>query len=300
MAKHHPVILLSYSWCVVMMVVTMPRWVWGFTPNLPPPHVEYHGTATSSIFILMRGRGGSYRSTGSGAISYPTTLSSRGANRSHWVALHAKQQRRRRRRQDFPDNDNDASASTNTNGDDLPDFDLIEDVSDATQSSSSLSRNADTNNPSGSQPTSEMNYVTSNMMKRNTNTSTRSVSDLLKDRSLESKFVFEGESTVDLPDLSKRTAPTATTVTNPDNINKLPKRERDEARRQAARARDEAKANSAEIRTIPFLTDETGKITGFKVLETGTWLGIFLLVAWEIYLNSPFFDRAAPMAPIVY
>lgn len=30
------------------------------------------------------------------------------------------------------------------------------------------------------------------------------------------------------------------------------------------------------------------------------WLGIFLLVGWEFYLNSPLFDRAAPMAPVLY
>lgn len=38
----------------------------------------------------------------------------------------------------------------------------------------------------------------------------------------------------------------------------------------------------------------------FKLLENGAWVGIGLLVLWEIYINSPFFDRAAPLIPVVY
>ncbi len=38
----------------------------------------------------------------------------------------------------------------------------------------------------------------------------------------------------------------------------------------------------------------------FKLLENGAWVGIGLLVVWEIYINSPFFDRAAPLIPVVY
>ena len=37
-----------------------------------------------------------------------------------------------------------------------------------------------------------------------------------------------------------------------------------------------------------------------KLLENGAWVGIGLLVVWEIYINSPFFDRAAPLIPVVY
>ena len=37
-----------------------------------------------------------------------------------------------------------------------------------------------------------------------------------------------------------------------------------------------------------------------KVLENGAWVGIGLLVLWEFYINSPFFDRAAPLIPVVY
>ncbi|KAL7525199.1 hypothetical protein ACHAWF_001253 [Thalassiosira exigua] len=37
-----------------------------------------------------------------------------------------------------------------------------------------------------------------------------------------------------------------------------------------------------------------------KLLENGAWVGIGLLVVWEIYINSPFFDRSAPLIPVVY
>ena len=52
------------------------------------------------------------------------------------------------------------------------------------------------------------------------------------------------------------------------------------------------------IATLGPATDKPGVLQ--KLLEAGTWLGIFLLVAWEFYINSPLFDRAAPMAPVVY
>lgn len=37
-----------------------------------------------------------------------------------------------------------------------------------------------------------------------------------------------------------------------------------------------------------------------KLLENGAWVGIGLLVLWEFYINSPFFDRTLPMIPPVY
>ena len=49
------------------------------------------------------------------------------------------------------------------------------------------------------------------------------------------------------------------------------------------------------------ITDgDTGEVKPLKIVEAGAWLGIFLLVAWEIYINSPFFERAAPLIPVVY
>ncbi|GMI36187.1 hypothetical protein TrCOL_g6975 [Triparma columacea] len=41
-------------------------------------------------------------------------------------------------------------------------------------------------------------------------------------------------------------------------------------------------------------------LTFIKVVEKATWAGIAGLVIWEAYINSPLFERAAPMAPVVY
>ncbi|GAX26547.1 hypothetical protein FisN_23Lh075 [Fistulifera solaris] len=126
------------------------------------------------------------------------------------------------------------------------------------------------------------------MMGSSNQQSARSIDELLRDRSLERKFEFDepvDESIPDLVDLA-RAGPTVS---------------RKEQRRQAAVARDAAKPVEAEPLRLPFeMTNAKGEIQFNKVLEAGAWLGIFLLIGWEIYINSPFFERAAPMAPIVY
>lgn len=30
------------------------------------------------------------------------------------------------------------------------------------------------------------------------------------------------------------------------------------------------------------------------------WAGIYILIGWEFYINSPLFERAAPLAPVVF
>ncbi|GMI06538.1 hypothetical protein TrVE_jg200 [Triparma verrucosa] len=50
----------------------------------------------------------------------------------------------------------------------------------------------------------------------------------------------------------------------------------------------------------PKTSPEKKEINYLKILENSTWVGIGLLVLWEVYINSPLFERAAPMAPIVY
>ena len=37
-----------------------------------------------------------------------------------------------------------------------------------------------------------------------------------------------------------------------------------------------------------------------KLLENGAWAGIGSLLLWEVYINSPLFERAAPLIPVVY
>ena len=68
------------------------------------------------------------------------------------------------------------------------------------------------------------------------------------------------------------------------------------AQRKAAAAQREAEA---EAEKSPF-DDLFKDLNALKVLENGAWVGIGLLVLWEFYINSPFFDRAAPLIPVVY
>lgn len=49
-----------------------------------------------------------------------------------------------------------------------------------------------------------------------------------------------------------------------------------------------------------FLLGENGKFSGTKLLEAGAWTGIYSLVGWEVYINSPFFDRAGGIIPVVF
>lgn len=115
----------------------------------------------------------------------------------------------------------------------------------------------------------------------------RSVRELIADRALESKFEFEdddinGEALPDLPAVAP--------------LGK--KKSRQQVRKAAAEAAKQ-EAEDSFLNKIPFIVED-GEVKPLKVLEAGTWLGIFILIAWEIYLNSPLFERAAPMAPIVY
>ena len=65
------------------------------------------------------------------------------------------------------------------------------------------------------------------------------------------------------------------------------------------RTKDEESSSSWEQRN-EWITSLFTDLNIVKVTEHGAWVGIGLLVVWEIYINSPFFDRAAPLIPVVY
>jgi len=46
--------------------------------------------------------------------------------------------------------------------------------------------------------------------------------------------------------------------------------------------------------------EKEGPVPFNKVIENITWFGIGLLAVWEIYINSPFFERVEPMIPTVF
>jgi hypothetical protein len=252
-------------------------------------------------------------------------------------ALGAKQRRRRPQRQQGDADDDadggeeggaageydfsDGSTSSSSLGNDvadLPDFVLPEDDDDASASASSSS------SPS---PASSSTYAASDAPQGQARTKkaaaasagtpveVKSIRELLGDRSLEKKMVFDGASgkaaaaaaasaeEEELPDLAELAA----------SRTKSFKRQEQAARKAALQASaaessngdkedDTASLLKGVISKLPIIevTNDKGEVTPNKLLEAGTWLGIFLLVAWEFYINSPLFDRAAPMAPVVY
>jgi hypothetical protein len=198
-------------------------------------------------------------------------------------ALHAEKRRRRRRptgtdgvsggKDSSPDGGDSTSSSS-----ELPDFDLDDEEDETPKPKRRVITNPDEITPS---------------MMGSADAPVGSIRDLLLDRSLEAKFEFDEEETDDsLPDLI------ALSQARGDDLGGK-KTGRKADRRAAAIAAKQAEPEPL-FANLPFVSDDKGKVRPVKVLEAGAWAGIILLFTWEIYLNSPFFDRAAPMAPVVF
>lgn len=207
------------------------------------------------------------------------------------VACFAKRKKRRQNR-----DDDDSSDS------DLPDFDVGGDTGDGNNEplESSASSSSRTRGGSGDRTTPA---VTSAMMGSPTS-DVKSVRELLGDRSLERKMIFDEPSPISdgdppLPDLvqiaRQQRGGNANTTSNTRAKTSAGKKRRS---RTATPVEEEEEENL--LSKVPFILNDKGEISPQKLLEAGTWLGIALLVLWEVYINTPFFDRAAPMAPVVY
>lgn len=208
----------------------------------------------------------------------PCASLSRSASRANQTPLLAKKKKRRKRKE--PSTPASSSSSPVGSDDELPDFDLGDDEGGATSSAT----------PKMASAPADPDAITDAMM--GTQKPLGSVKDLIADRSLEKNFMFD-EPENPLPDLGE--------LKTPQPIGK--KKARQEARRAAAIAEEEETSIvdtvSDALESLPFLKSDR-ESSELKLVENATWLGIFLLVAWEIYINSPFFERAAPIAPIVY
>lgn len=197
------------------------------------------------------------------------------------------------------DDDDDDSVSGKVN--ELPDFDLGDDGNEAASGSSVSASKSKKPTSAYIDPLGE---ISANMMGSTDRPGAKSVKELLNDRSLERKFEFldsvvGGAADVDdsLPDLLAPLKGKSVVVSSGPS-----KRERQAATRLEAQAAADKKKEEEEslLAKLPLIRDEKGEISPVKILENATWACIWALVAWEIYLNSPFFDRAAPMAPVVY
>jgi hypothetical protein len=144
----------------------------------------------------------------------------------------------------------------------------------------------------------------------------QSISETLRDRSLEKFMNFEkmieqdggGDVVADLPDfdeviarrkqregLERDVGTTSSTAFGTDGGGVgegMGKKAARNAQRKAAALQREA---DVEADKSPF-----EGVNILKLLENGAWVGIGLLVLWEFYINSPFFERAAPLIPVVY
>lgn len=138
-----------------------------------------------------------------------------------------------------------------------------------------------------------------------------SIKDTLADRSLEKLMNFDkmieqdggaGER-VDLPEfddviarrrarLGEEDGASSTTAVTSIDTSGLGKKAARDAQRKAAAIQREAEL---EEQKSPF-----EGLNILKLLENGAWVGIGLLVLWELYINSPFFERAMPLIPVVY
>ena len=190
--------------------------------------------------------------------------------------LHMAKKKRRRRKEELT-----PSTSSGDYDDDLPDFDLGDEEEE-------ISRPTTWTNPNDG--------ITTAMM--GTEKPLQSVKELITDRSLEKAFVFD-EPENPLPDFAELKSGTLPAVSK--------KKARAQARKAAAVKQEQESKESGSLvenasdllERVPFLKSDR-EDPALKLVENATWLAIFLLVAWEIFINSPFFDRAAPMAPIVY
>ncbi|KAL3804996.1 hypothetical protein ACHAWO_001854 [Cyclotella atomus] len=245
---------------------------------------------------------------------------------------------KRRRRKDAPQP---------TNTDDLPDFDLDEDV---TVESSSTVKKVEQPKPTAAVPSPKAKpSSTSNPtpIKRGSGLSSTLASDLggnvdgldedlilsamrgqgeawapptsiedtLRDRSLEKYMNFErqiavdgasSDVVVDLPTMeeviSRRKKMEAAAAVQEGRIEEAARLIDTEGMGKKAAKKAERKAAAMQREEM----EENGGgfslegLNVLKLLENGAWLGIGLLVVWEIYINSPFFERAAPLIPAVF
>uniref|UniRef100_A0A6U9XS66 Uncharacterized protein n=1 Tax=Pseudo-nitzschia australis TaxID=44445 RepID=A0A6U9XS66_9STRA len=213
------------------------------------------------------------------------------------VVLAAKKKRRRRRKDSSPasspskepeDNFESSSSVELPGTGELPDFDL-----DAESAPIEKKKKI---NPD---------EITVNMMGSG-NKASRTLDELISDRALESKFEFDEKGDPGIPDFVDLAQASSTTPTYSADDPLSTAGVGTKKQRRAERVANAIAAKEAEEEQKPFLAqfpqflNEKGDVSAIKVLEQGAWVGIFILIGWEVFINSPFFDRAGPMAPIVY
>jgi len=217
-------------------------------------------------------------------------------------------EKKRRRRKDKPsgsDNMYNEVEQLLSDEDELPDFDLVEDIDVMENKKSAIKGSV--NNPSainaGSSPRKPVDVNDPEIMaamrvtKGTGAISVSSTRELLRSRNreLERKLIVN-DVVQEVPSLVEYTK-------SKGEGSKIGKKAAKREARIAAALESKGEGNSGEksfFDLIPFLNKDGEKKSPIKLLEEGTWACIYILVAWEVYINSPFFERQAPMAPVVF
>lgn len=238
------------------------------------------------------------------------------------TVLCAKKKRRRRKESSSP-----PPPTPQVNEDDeLPDFDLVEDIDlqSSTNTPKSTMTSSSTSGISASPApvkkkafdVNDPDVIAAMKAPKGSDSvgSPTSTKDLLRkrNRELEQKLVAD-EIVEDVPSFAdynakkgNRSGGNNTIDTGSGMGKKAMKREQRRAAALEAEGnnlQEEENVVSQLLSKLPFVNNDEGEKeekSAVKLLEEGTWACIYILVAWEFYINTPLFNRAAPMAPVVF
>lgn len=140
----------------------------------------------------------------------------------------------------------------------------------------------------------------------------KSVDDTISDRGLEKFMNFDkmieqdgrSEAPIDLPTMDevisrrKKREKAAGNVIEGGYVDTdgMGKKAAKKAQRKAAALQEE----EMELAEASPFADALKDLNGVELLSKGAWAGIALLILWEFYINSPWFDRAMPLIPAVF
>lgn len=179
------------------------------------------------------------------------------------MRLPAKKRRRRRNDEESTDDAPPEGDSLLQEGE-LPDFDLDSpDAYDKDEQSSPRRANVI---PDEITP----------LMMGDANRAVRSVNELISDRSLENKFEFEEKGDPSVPDFTElaRASTSLSSTSSPsssldDAVSLGKKKQRQAERRANAVKTKEEEPQENPLSNVPFLTNEAGKFSAIKLLESG-------------------------------
>mmetsp|Transcript_24645 Transcript_24645/g.23668 ORF Transcript_24645/g.23668 Transcript_24645/m.23668 type:complete len:264 (-) Transcript_24645:64-855(-) len=167
----------------------------------------------------------------------------------------------------------------------LPEFDLNEDVDIFTSTTKQKSSPMDMSDPKvleAMKGTSKVRGV-------------RATNNLVKDRDLEKRFQFDSSEVKD------QSLPTNLAGVGKNTERKIGKKAaRTEARKSAAIEAKQVEEESESFLSKLSIGQVDGEFNYVKFVEQGTWFSIYALVGWEIYINTPLFDRAGTLSPVVF